>query len=87
MNNPYQPPEVPIRTSQSSGKITITDIDIPFGRLVVIMLKMMLASIPAVLAIYAVFGIIMLIVLLVFGGIGALSGAFSPSKVQMLQKN
>ncbi len=39
----------------------ITDVRIPFGRMVMIILKIMLASIPAVLLVYAVvFGILLL---------------------------
>ena len=52
---------------------TITNIDIPFGRLVVIILKFMLAAIPAMLLMYAIFGIILLIVMTLFGGLAALS--------------
>lgn len=55
-----------------STPTTITDIDIPFGRLVVIMLKMMLASIPAVLIMYAVMAVAALILMAVFGGGAAL---------------
>jgi hypothetical protein len=56
---------------------TITDIDIPFGRLVVIILKFMLASIPAVLVIYAIIGMVTLFIMAIFGGVGALSHSLS----------
>jgi hypothetical protein len=55
-----------------STPTTITDIDIPFGRLVVMMLKLMLASIPALLCFYAIIGAIALVLTLVFGGGAAL---------------
>lgn len=51
----------------NDNRITVTDIDIPFGRMVMIIFKLMLASIPAVLLLYTIiFGIA-----LVFGvGLG-----------------
>ncbi len=55
-----------------STPTTITDIDIPFGRLVAIMLKMMLASIPAILILYALMFAFALILMAVFGGGAAL---------------
>jgi hypothetical protein len=51
-----------------STPTTITDIDIPFGRLVVIILKTMLASIPAIILFYALFIALALIIMAVFGG-------------------
>lgn len=47
---------------------TITDIDIPFGRLVAILLKLMLASIPAVIIFYIVAFVLALLAMAVFGG-------------------
>lgn len=55
-----------------STPTTITDVNVPFGRLVAIMLKMMLASIPAVLIMYAVMAVAALIAVAVFGGGAAL---------------
>lgn len=49
--------------------VTINNIDIPFGRLVAIIFKFMLASIPAVLLLYLVLGLISLCFLALFGGI------------------
>lgn len=58
---------------ESQGQpVTITDVDIPFGRLVSIILKTMLASIPAILLFYAVVAAIMFVVAMAFGGLGAL---------------
>ncbi len=45
-------------------QITITDIDIPFGRLVTIFIKCALAAIPAAIAVSIIMGILMMI----FGG-------------------
>lgn len=62
----------------SSGPqpITITDFNIPFGRLVVLILKFMLASIPAVLIMYAIMAAIGLLFVGVLGGLGALGQGF-----------
>ena len=56
----------------TEDRTTITDIDIPFGRMVMIILKFMLAAIPAVLLFYAVIMGIMLIFGLGLGGCAAL---------------
>lgn len=66
-----------------AARITVTDIDIPFGRLVTIILKTMLASIPAVLLMYAVLGAIMLVFISVFGVGATLLNKMSPSKPQI----
>ncbi len=50
------------------ARITISNVDIPFGRMVAIILKWMLASIPAVIIMWMV----MMAVTLIFGG--ALAG-------------
>ncbi len=59
----------PLPTQQQAT--TLTDINIPFGRLVVILLKLMIASIPALICFYAIIGAIAMAFLLVFGGLGA----------------
>ena len=53
--------------------VTVTDVNIPFGRLVVLILKIMLASIPAVLIMYAIMAAIGLLFVGLLGGLGALS--------------
>lgn len=51
-------------------KTVITDIQIPFGRMIAIILKWMLASIPAVILMY----LIMFGIMLIFaGGLGGLA--------------
>jgi hypothetical protein len=50
----------------------VTDVDIPFGRLVMIILKFMLASIPAVLLLYLITFLIIMVFAVVLGGFGAL---------------
>lgn len=52
--------------------VTLRDIDIPFGKLVVIILKVMLAAIPAVIIIQAIVMGLALVFMLVFGGGAAL---------------
>lgn len=78
MNNPYESPSANLNTTT---RTTITDIDIPFGRLVAIMLKSMIAAIPAVLLLYLILGAIMLVLFLIFGGLGALSGGLNPEAI------
>ena len=56
----------------NENKVTLTDIDIPFGRMVGIILKFMLASIPAVLLLYLVIFGIALLFGLGLGGCAAL---------------
>ena len=56
--------------------VTVTDINIPFGRLVVLILKTMLASSPAVLIMYAIMAAIGLLFVGLLGGLGALSQGF-----------
>jgi hypothetical protein len=51
---------------------TITDIDIPFARLVAIILKFMVASIPAVILFYLLFFIVAFFFMAIFGGGAAL---------------
>ena len=51
---------------------TITDIRIPFGRMVAIILKWMLASIPAILLMYLILFGIMLVFAGGLGGFAAL---------------
>lgn len=57
------------------NETTITDINIPFGRMVAIILKWMFASIPAILLMYLIMGIFALIMMALFGSaIYGLSG-------------
>ena len=55
-----------------NNKVTITDIDIPFGRAVGIILKWSLASIPAMILLWIIIAIFIAIFGAVFGGIGSL---------------
>lgn len=65
------PPQLPEANDPGRQKgVTITDIDIPFTRLVVIILKTMLASIPAVIVMYALLAAVAIGLVIVFGGLG-----------------
>jgi len=54
--------------TEPTDKIVIRDIDIPFGRLVLLLLKLMLASIPAIIVFYLLFAVLALVFLAIFGG-------------------
>ena len=56
----------------NSTPTTLTDIDIPFGRLVLIILKTLLAAVPAIILMYILFFVFALIMFGVFGGGAAL---------------
>ena len=56
-----QPPAAPHR-------VAIADIDIPFWRMVAILIKWAIAAIPATIVISIIFGIIAAILGLLFGG-------------------
>jgi len=51
--------------ARQGGGVVITGVDIPFGDLVTLIIKVILASIPA----YIILMIIMLIIMAIFGGI------------------
>jgi hypothetical protein len=50
--------------------VTITDIDIPFWRLVAIFIKFALAAIPAYIVVALIIFVIVAIVSVIFGGVG-----------------
>lgn len=58
----------------NDNRVVVTDIDMPFGRMVVFILKLMLASIPAVILFYFLIALLMLIVASIFGGAFAVFG-------------
>ena len=60
--------------------VTIRDIDIPFGRLVAIILKFMIAAIPAMIVFYLIaFIVIALFLALVGGGAALLNRQAQPN--------
>jgi hypothetical protein len=58
-----------------SEPVVISDVRIPFGRMVLIILKWMLASIPAMLLMWGV----MFFIILAFGVFGGFLAAFMPT--------
>ena len=60
----------------SNTRVTITDVEIPFFRLVVIFIKWTLAAIPAAIIVSLIMGIIMTLLAGVFVGMGAMMGGF-----------
>ena len=66
-----------MRNERSTSTI-IRDIDIPFFRMVAIMLKFMFASIPALILFYAILFVFALAVAAVFGGAAGLLNHFGP---------
>ena len=65
MSNPYQAPE---SLAHSTSGTVITDVQIPFGRMVMIILKFVLASIPAMIIFYVIAALVMLLMAGLFGG-------------------
>ena len=51
----------------ADNRITIADIDIPFGRLVMFFVKVAFASIPAMILVYLILGAVFLAISLLFG--------------------
>ncbi|MDF1853536.1 MAG: hypothetical protein P1U85_22050 [Verrucomicrobiales bacterium] len=51
------------------NQVTVHNIEIPFWRLVSIILKFMLASIPAVILLYIILALCSIVFFLLFGGI------------------
>lgn len=60
--------------SEQNGKVVVTDIDIPFGRLVVLFVKFALAAIPAGIIAAIIMAVIMTILGGIFGGMGLMMG-------------
>jgi hypothetical protein len=61
MSDPVQP------VTPSETRITLSAIDIPFGRLVLFFIKAALAAVPAALAVMAIFMVIGVVLRAVFG--------------------
>lgn len=57
-------------------RVTITDIEIPFSRLVVIFIKWGLAAIPAAIIVSLILSVVMVVVTGLFGGMGMMMGGF-----------
>lgn len=61
---------------ETNSRVTLTDIDIPFGRLVVIFIKWGLAAIPAAIIISLIISLLMFVFAGLFGGVGMMFGEF-----------
>jgi len=53
--------------AQPTARITVTDIDIPFGRLIVIFIKFGLAAIPAAIVVSIIITLISVVLSAIFG--------------------
>ena len=60
--------------SDQNGNVVVTDIDISFGRLIVLFIKFGLAAIPAAIVIGIIWGLIMMLLGGIFGGFGMMTG-------------
>ncbi|ESR23173.1 hypothetical protein [Lutibaculum baratangense] len=60
--------------AEHSERITITDIDIPFVRLVMIFIKWSLAAIPAAIIVSFIISFLMMLFAGIFGGMGMMFG-------------
>ena len=59
---------------ETNTRVTVTDIDIPFGRLVLIFIKWSLAAIPAAIIVSIILSVIMALLAGLFGGMGMMVG-------------
>ena len=62
--------------ADNDHRVVITDIDVPFGRLVVIFIKFVFAAIPAYIAVALIIGVIFAIFGGIFGGLGMMMGRY-----------
>jgi hypothetical protein len=74
-----KPPQVPTQQAIPSAfppapqRISVVDFDMPFGRMVVFMIKWAFAAIPALIVIWTVVFVCLIIFATFFGGLAALS--------------
>lgn len=59
-------------TAVAQQSVVVKDVDISFGQMVVLLVKLAIASIPATIILFIVFGILLGIMTAFFGGLGAL---------------
>lgn len=70
-------PEATITAPDGGARVTITDIEMPFGSLIVLMVKWAFAAIPAIILVFTIIFVVFLAVVAVGGGVGAIIGAFA----------
>jgi len=56
--------------------VVVTDIRMPFGSMVVFLIKLVFASIPALLILWFIFALLMTILMFLFGGMLGFHGLF-----------
>jgi len=61
---------------EPNTRTTLSDIDIPFGRLVVIFIKWSLAAIPAAIIVSIILSVLVAVFAGLFGGMGMMMGGF-----------
>ena len=61
------------RYQPAPQRISVVDFDMPFGRMVVFMIKWAFAAIPAIIVIWAVVFLALLLLTVFFGSLAALS--------------
>ena len=67
MSAPQSGPIQTARNTTTVGGVTISDIDIPFGRLVMFFVKAALAAIPATIIVWFIMAILAMIFGAIFG--------------------
>lgn len=67
--------------ADDNSKVVVTDIKMPFGSMVIFLLKLSLASIPALLIFYFVLFVFAMIVVLLFGNVPPFSELFQQVRV------
>lgn len=58
--------------------VVVTGLKIPFGSLVVFLIKLALASIPALLIVWIVLMVLMMVFMAIFGGMTGFHAPFQP---------
>lgn len=66
--------------SNQSGYVTVTNIKISFGRLVVLFVKFGLAAIPAAIILAVIWGAIALVIGALFGGLDVVNQILTPPR-------
>ncbi|NTU57776.1 MAG: hypothetical protein HGB00_02490 [Chlorobiaceae bacterium] len=60
------------------NKVVVTDIRMPFGSMVVFLIKLAFAGIPALLILWGISALLMMILMVVFGGMWGFHGMSQP---------
>lgn len=66
------------RTNIEEQKVVVTDLKMPFGSMVVFLIKLALASIPALLIVWFVMMVLMMLFMALFGGMLGFHDLFRP---------